>query len=229
MNSGAPHFLVPRPSIAAPKSSSSSTSGTWSSGVCRVAARYQHGHGGAVGAVHVGKRVGLGARLKKRARDLDRVAGRLLPVRLDAVGGHVVEQRRAVHRRIETADAAGSGADQRAIAAERVVERREVTIDHGFDSGFEFEDAALLRDGIDVGGKRGPVKEVVAAGDREAGIVERKDGVADFRSGYEFWTPFDLVVEKARVLAVEQIDGRGIGGAVRGKQALGLLLVCDKR
>jgi hypothetical protein len=31
------------------------------------------------------------------------------------------------------------------------------------------------------------------------------------------------------VLAVEQIDGRGIGGAVSGKQALGLLLVCDKR
>jgi hypothetical protein len=92
-----------------------------------------------------------------------------------------MEQRGAVHRRVETADAAG------------------------------------------------PVKEVVVAGDREAGIVEREGGVPDFGVGDEFRAPFYLLIEKARVPAVEEIEGRGIGVAVPGEQAFRLLLVCGKR
>ena len=129
----------------------------------------------------------------------------------------------------KAADAAGSGANQSRIAAERILQRGEVAIDHGFDRGFEFEDGALLRDGFDVGGERGPVKEVVVAGDREAGIVERKRGVADFGIGDELRTPFDLLVEEVGVLAVEQIDGRGIGGTVPGEQTFRLSLVGGKR
>ena len=110
----------------------------------RVAARHQHAHGGALGAVHIGEGVGLGAGLEQRAGDLDGVGGRLLPIRFDAVGGDVVEQRGAMHRRIETADPAGTGADQSGIAAERVLQPGEVAIDHGLDSGFEFEHRALL-------------------------------------------------------------------------------------
>jgi len=58
-----------------------------------------------------------------------------------------------MHRRVETADAAGTGADESGIAAERVFQYGEVAIDHGFDSGFEFEDGTFLRDRFDVGGE----------------------------------------------------------------------------
>jgi hypothetical protein len=37
-----------------------------------------------------------------------------------------------------------------------------------------------------------------------------------------------LLVEEAGVLAVQEIDGRGIGGAMPGEQAFRLLLVCGK-
>jgi len=57
------------------------------------------------------------------------------------------------HRRVEAADVAGTGADDSRIAAERVFQRGEVAIDHGFDSGFEFEDGAFPRNGCDVGGE----------------------------------------------------------------------------
>jgi hypothetical protein len=65
-------------------------------------------------------------------------------------------------------------------------------------------------------------------GDRQAGILEREGGVADFGVGDELRAPFDLLVEEAGVIAVEEIDGRGIGGTVPGKQVLRLLLVCGK-
>ena len=76
-------------------------------------------------------------------------------------------------------------------------------MDHGFDGGFEFEDGALLQDGFDVGGERGPVKEVIITGNRQARVVERKRGVSDLGVGDEFRTPPDLLVEKAGMLAME--------------------------
>jgi hypothetical protein len=71
----------------------------------------------------------------------------------------------------------------------------------------------MLQDGFDVGAERRPVKEVVVAGDRKLGIVERERGVADLGVGNELRTPFDLLVEEVWVLAVKQIDSRGIGSA----------------
>jgi hypothetical protein len=115
------------------------------------------------------------------------------------------------------------------FAAERILQRGEVAIDHGFDRGFEFEDRAMLQDGFDVGRKRGPVKEVVVAGDRKLGIVERERGVADLGVGNELRTPFDLLVEEVGVLAMKQIDGRGVGGTMTGEQAFRLLLICGQR
>lgn len=58
-----------------------------------------------------------------------------------------------MHRRIETADPAGTRADKSGVTAERIFQRGDVAIDDGFDSGFEFEDGAWLRDGFGVGGK----------------------------------------------------------------------------
>ena len=69
----------------------------------------------------------------------------------------------------------------------------------------------------------------MVARDREAGILERERGVADFRVGDDFRKPFDLVVEEARVLAVKEINGRGIVGTVPGEQAFRLSLVRGKR
>ncbi len=66
------------------------------------------------------------------------------------------------------------------------------------------------------------------AGYREAGIVERERGVANFGVGDELRAPLDLFIEEAGVLAVEQIDRCGIGGTVAGEQAFRLLLVCRK-
>ena len=105
----------------------------------RIAARYQHVHGGALGTVHVGERVGFGPGPQQRAGNFDSIGRRLLAVRLHAVGGHIVQQRGAVGCRIETADAARTGADESRIAAERILQRSDLAIDHSFDGGFEFE------------------------------------------------------------------------------------------
>src|SRR6266576_2765028 len=80
-----------------------------------------------------------------------------------------------------------------------------------------------------MGGERAPVEDIVVARDREAGIVERERGVADVGVRDEFRTPFDLLVEEARVLAVKEIKACGICGTVASEQALRLPLVGGKR
>jgi len=67
------------------------------------------------------------------------------------------------------------------------------------------------------------------AGDRKLSIVKRERGVADVGVGNELRAPFDLFVEEVGMLAMEQIDGCGIGGTVTGEQAFRLSLVCGKR
>ena len=118
-----------------------------------MTAGYEHAHRGALGAIHIGQGVRLGSGLEKGTGDRDGLGRRALAAFLDAVGGDVVQQRGAVYRRIETADPAGTSADKGGTAAERLFERSNVAIDDGFDSGFEFEDGAWLRDGFDVGGQ----------------------------------------------------------------------------
>ena len=67
------------------------------------------------------------------------------------------------------------------------------------------------------------------AGDREAGVIDGKRGVANLGGGDEFRTPCDRLVEEARVLAMKQIDRSRIGSTVGGKQALRLSLVRAER
>ena len=80
-------------------------------------------------------------------------------VSFDAVGGDLVEQGCPVNRWVEAAYPARAGANKTRIAAEGVFQRGEVTIDHGFNSGFECEDGPFLQDGFDMGRERGPVEE----------------------------------------------------------------------
>jgi hypothetical protein len=171
------------------------------------------------------RRIGLGAGLKQRAGDRDGVGGRPLPVRFDAIGGDVMEQRRTVHRRIEAADAAGAGVHESGIATQRLPQGGEVAVDDGLDRGFEFEDTAVLRQHLDVGGERGPIEKIVRTGDGEARIVERKRRRADFVIGNELREPLDLLVEKTGVLAVEAIERGAVAGALPGEQAFRLLLI----
>ena len=51
--------------------------------------------------------------------------------------------------RVETADAIGAGADKTGGAAERILQRGKVAIDHGFHCRFEFRNLAFLRDRFD--------------------------------------------------------------------------------
>ena len=87
----------------------------------------------------------------------------------------------------------------------------------------------MAPDGFDVGCERGPVEKVVGAGNGKPGIVERErsidnDGILD-----EFRTPFDLLIEKIRVLAMKEVNGRGIGSAMGSEKSFCLLLVGGKR
>jgi len=64
-----------------------------------------------------------------------------------------------------------------------------------------------------MGGKRGPIRKVIVTGDREPGIVEREASVKDIGIRNALRKPLYLFVEKVGMLAVEQINGCGIGGA----------------
>ena len=67
----------------------------------------------------------------------------------DAVGSDVMQERGPVDWRVETADAIGAGADKTGSAAERILQRGKVAIDHGLHCGFEFGNRAFLRDRLD--------------------------------------------------------------------------------
>jgi len=105
-------------------------------GLGRMTARYQHAHGGALGAVHVTKRIDLGAGVQKDLRNFDRVRRRLLPPVLDAVGGDIVQQRGLVPARRDRAD-------QLRILAQHRAQRRHVTRDDCLHRGFESRDRTV--------------------------------------------------------------------------------------
>ena len=129
-------------------------------------------------AVHVGDRVRRRARVEQRPRDLDRVAGRALAITLHAVGGDIVQQRRAMHRRIEMRHAGRSRMNERRVSGDG---RREsapispsMTASTADSKRAVGEPGRLDRD--DVRLERGPVEEVVAAGHRQLriGLGERR-------------------------------------------------------
>jgi len=101
---------------------------------------------------------------------------------LYAICGHVVQQRGAVHRRVESADTTRSGADERGIAAERLFQRGEVAMDDGLDSGFERENDALPVRRLDQAVSEGQSENRGRAIARRASSRER-GGVADFGVG----------------------------------------------
>ena len=148
-----------------------------------------------------------------------------MTIGLDTIGSDVVKQRGAMNRRVETADAIGPCVNKRSIASKRALETCELPIDHSFGGSLEFEDRTFLRDGFDVGRKRGPVEEIIVTGDRKPGIIERELGVADFGIGNEFRAPLDLLVEKPGVLPVEETNGSGLGSTVGLEQVFCLSLV----
>ena len=64
-----------------------------------------------------------------------------------------------------------------------------------------------------------------AACNDQTGIFAREGRLADFVVRDELRPPFDLLVEKARVLSMEQIDGPGVGSTMPGEKVFGLLRV----
>ena len=58
------------------------------------------------------KALGSAPASEQDLRDLDGIRRRPLPVALDAVGGEVMQQRGAMHRRIETVHAGRAGVNQ---------------------------------------------------------------------------------------------------------------------
>jgi hypothetical protein len=132
VKSGVSHFLVRRPSMAAPKSSGYSTSGTWGP----ASTGWPLDPSMLMVVVHSTRNIGLGAARQQRTSGLDGIGRHLLAVFFRGVCGDVVERRGAVHhRRVEKANTARTGADQIRVASERVlpVEHRRVRgRRHGF-------------------------------------------------------------------------------------------------
>jgi len=59
----------------------------------------------------------------------------------------------APQRRVEKANTPRTGTDEIGIVSECVLQPGKTAINHGFDSGFEFEKWAFLRNGINAVGE----------------------------------------------------------------------------
>ena len=109
-------------------------------------------------------------------------------------------------------------------------EGRSVTVDNGFDSGFEAKDCGVrIRDGFGELGQRGPVLEIVRAGDGKLRILNRERGIANCRIRNALRQPEDLVIEETGMLVMEDLNGPRIGGAVGVEEGPGLLLLGGER
>ena len=100
-------------------------------GLSGMHARHQHAHRRALSAVHVGERVGRGARLEERPGDIDSVRRRLLVVVLDAVRGDVMEQRGPVDQWIEVSRSCRAGVHQVPVVGKRGGKRGDIPVTRG--------------------------------------------------------------------------------------------------
>ena len=98
-------------------------------------------------------------------------------------------------------------------------EGRSVTVDNGFDGGFEPKDFGVrIRDGFGELGEGGPVLEIVHAGDGELRILNRERGIVNCRIRNALRQPEDLVIEETGMLVMEDLNSPRIGGERSGKR-----------
>ena len=195
-------------------------------GFRRVAARYQKGHSCALSAVEVGQRVDFGARFEQGLRNFNGVLRSFLPIALDAIGSHVMKERRPMHRRVKVRDTRRTGSNQFRIVAQRRPQCSHVAVDDCFHCRFELADRGiLLSDRVDIFRQRRPVSEVVPTGDGELSIGKLKRGASNLGVRQLLRQPRDSVVEKSRVSRPDDSDRIGIACRPCFEEFLRLLLV----
>ncbi|MBI3695005.1 MAG: hypothetical protein HY238_09240 [Acidobacteria bacterium] len=177
-------------------------------------------------AVHVGQRVNFGAGVEQGFRNFNGVFWSLLAVTLDAVGGDVMKQRRAMHRRVKVRDTRRTRSNQFRIFAQQRFQRGQVTCDNRLHARFELEDRRTVPSNcFDVFRKRGPTLEVVPARDGELSIGQLQRGASNFRVRQVLWQPGDFRVQETGMVLVDDPDCLGIARSVGFEQFLGLFLV----
>ena len=83
------------------------------------------------------QRVSIGARFEQRLGDLSGVLRRPLPLTFDAIGRHVMQERRAMDWRIAVGPARRSRMDESRIFMQQGAKCIEIAVDHGFDGALE--------------------------------------------------------------------------------------------
>ncbi len=95
------------------------------------------------------------------------------------------------------------------MPAQRFFHGRQISRNRGFHRGFEHEDRAALTGRSNIGFQRGPIGQVIEAGNREPRVIERQGRPADFGVRNAPRPPRNGFIEEAGVLAVEGVDSLG--------------------
>ena len=169
--------------------------------------------------------IDLGAGLEQCPRDFDGIRRRLLPVALDAVGGDIVKQGRGMHWRILRRSARRPRPDQLRVVMQQGLKSGEVAVDDGLDSRLEPEDRAIDADSVDVFVESRPVRKGIPASQREPRVVEIEGRLLNVGAGHEFRPPGDRLVQKARVVLVDDPNRFGVPGAMSPEQLVRLTFV----
>ena len=159
----------------------------------------------AVAAIGIRLGIHVSAPVEEELGDGDDVRRRRLSEVFDAVGGDVVQQRRAMLTRRTMVDEAGMRVEEPAQAV-------EIALDDGVGGGFERRgDRALGGERVDVMRETRPAREAVQPRDEElrAGELERR-GLA-----------LQMLMHESRPLPLDERDDR-LSGAGRARP-------CDRR
>src|SRR3954469_16762877 len=115
------------------------------------------------------------------------------------------------------------------MRAEQCVQSRNIAINDGLCGNFETAYGRILFYRAGECLKRRPVPEVIPSCDSQLGVAQIERGVPDLGVRHALWQPFDLRVEKARMLLMKDSDCSGIARSNRGEQFLGLTFELSRR
>jgi hypothetical protein len=175
-------------------------------------------------AVQIRQRVCFGAGLQQGFCNIHRVGGSFLSVSFNAVGGNVMQQGGAVHRRIEMRDPRRARSNQFRILVQQGLERGQVAGDDRFHGRFKRKDWRIFpRDRFDVLRQRCPMLKVVPARDGELRIGKIERRVLNFGVGNISRQPENFRIQETGMIFVEDADGLGIARLMRSEQFGGLL------
>jgi hypothetical protein len=111
------------------------------------------------------------------------------------------------------------------VVTEQRLKSGEVAVDDGLYSRLEPEDRAIDADGVGVFLESRPVRKRIPAREREPRVVEVEGRLLDVGAGHEFRPPRDRLVQKARVVLVNDPNRVGGPGAMSLEQFAGLSFV----